>query len=138
MINGNIDSKAYQHVYVIDDKGEEKDITEGGILSCAYFVSSLLLIHKLINSVHATVNSTLKDMTDNGWHEISDLKVGAILLWEPDQEGSGLHRHLGFYVGENMAISNSSTDKIVKIHDINFGDRNRKIEKIFWHDSLST
>lgn len=137
MIEGSVGSKLFQNIYSLNEDGEEINITESGVLSCAYFVSSILLIHNLLKSAHATVDGTIKDMLESGWYEVSELKTGTVILWENDIEGAGLHRHLGFYIGDDRAISNSSEERFPKIHDINFGDKQRKIEKIYWHDNLN-
>ncbi len=124
------------------------DILENGNLSCAFYVSSLLSlfsVFKLLkNPPHSTIAGTIKDMKSSRWYEIRTLKPGAILLWEEkklgDQYAKKGHKHLGFYIGNEEAISNSSKRRMPVRHPFSFGDVNdkkfRKIESIFWHKAL--
>ena len=118
--------------------GSVKDIYDNGRWSCAVLVSSILYLNKFIGDVHASVDSTEKDMLASGWYEIKELKPGAVLFWEHkigDDDGK-MHGHNGFYVGDNMAVSNSS--KVTGFpwkHHYTYNDT-RKIEKIYWHSEL--
>jgi len=122
--------------------GQETDILENGGLSCAVLVSSVLyLCNSLldflkkpcwIDFTHATVTSTVKDLLSNGWQEISDLRPGAVIVWEKQE-----HEHMGFCVSETEAVSNDSQGRgFPWKHDITYGGT-RKIEKIFWHPYLN-
>lgn len=136
LIRNSVGSKSFAELFALVD-GERKNIVDGGGTSCAFFVSSVLANFALVDSGHATVKATVKDMLSNDWKEISELRKGAVLLWEKRvQEGSEPHWHLGFYVGNDEAISNSWKQKSPQKHHYLFGEENRKIEKIFWHDSL--
>lgn len=123
--------KTFKNVYAEVD-GSKKDIVEDGNLSCAEFVCFLLLPFKLITDMHATVSGTVKDLVKNDWLEISELKEGAILVWDKDEKNP--HSHIGFYLGNEKAISNSSEKKESTIHD--FKHNGRKVSKILWHDFL--
>jgi len=135
-IKRSVDSEIWRHVYAEVD-GEKKDIVENGNLSCAIFVSSILKIFDLIESLHTTVNGTIKDLEKSGWQQIAEPKIGAILIWEKvDFSENNFHKHIGFYVGENLAVSNDfKTGKII-LHHFTF-DNQRKMEKIFFHPRLS-
>ena len=128
--------------FYIEKDGEVKDSLEDGNNSCAVLVSSILvLLNNLfhwISGPHATVLSTEKDMRENGWHEIDSVKIGAILIWEKKEGHNGnMHYHIGFYVGDNEAISNSSKDTgFPWKHHYTYNDT-RKIEKIYWHPALN-
>lgn len=112
--------------------GKEVDILEDGGLSCGFFVSSVLYLNKLIGGLHATVRGTEADMLSSGWIEVKDLKSGAVLIWEK-QNG---HAHIGFYAGEDLAISNDSRGKgFPHKHHYTYNDI-RKIEKIYWNANL--
>lgn len=127
----------FRNLYAEID-GKEVDITKDGRLSCAVFVSSILYLHKLIKDVHANVASTEKDMLSFGWKEVKELKPGAVLIWEKKDFGSGgVHGHIGFFVGKEMAISNSSFDKGVPMKHHYTYNGTRKIEKILWHSALN-
>lgn len=123
--------KTFQHIYA-EVGGEKKDIVEDGNLSCAEFVCFLLLPFKLITEMHATVTGTVKDLKNNGWYEITDLKSGAVLVWEKDEKNP--HSHIGFYLGNDQAISNSSEKKESTIHHYKHNDR--EVSSILWHHSL--
>ena len=120
--------------------GKTKNLTKGGELSCAFFVSSILYLFGLIKNIHLGVTKEtedivatglLEDMRKSGWFEISRPKKGCVLLWGK-VEG---HFHVGFYLGNKKAISTSSQKRRVAIHDYKF-KRKRKLEKSFWHKKL--
>jgi hypothetical protein len=137
-IKNSVGTKLFQNFYILENENE-KDVLAGGEISCAIFVSNILHMFpslNLIKSPHLTISSTIKDMQSCGWYEINNLKVGAIILWEGAVfENTGLHKHIGFYIGDDRAISNSDKIKTPTEHDLNF-DKTRKIEKIFWNDNL--
>lgn len=131
----------FRNMYA-EENGKEIDIFENGSNSCAAFVSIILLALELIKHPHATVYSTEKDMLNSGWMEIKDLRPGAVIIWEslPNAkmlgESKPVSRHLGFFVGNNEAISNDShVTGFPKRHSATF-DGTRKIEKIYWHPAL--
>ncbi|KKT82756.1 MAG: hypothetical protein A3B99_02575 [Candidatus Yanofskybacteria bacterium RIFCSPHIGHO2_02_FULL_44_12b] len=127
----------FRNLYAEID-GKEIDILKDGGLSCAFFVSSILYLSKMITDLHANVKSTEKDMIKFGWKEAKEPRPGAVLVWEKKvSSGDGQeHYHIGFYMGNDMAVSNSSRDTgfIAKHHYTYNGTR--KIEKIYWHPSL--
>lgn len=127
----------FRNLYA-DLDGKEVDILNNGRWSCNVFVSSILYLHKLVKDVRANVESTERDMRANGWYEIKDLRLGAVLVWEKklgDDDGK-MHSHNGFYVGGDMAISNDSKGTgFPWKHHITYNGT-RKIEKIYWHPEL--
>lgn len=131
----------FRNFYIVMD-GLEKDALNNGELSCAAFVSSVLFLQNSlleflkkphwIKLTHANVSSTAKDMIENGWQEVSELKPGAVLVWEK-KDG---HEHIGFFMGEDQAIGNNSQNPgSPKKHHYTYNDT-RKIEKILWHPEL--
>jgi hypothetical protein len=132
----------FQNLYASVD-GIEQDINSNGGKSCGLVVSSILYLQKMIKDLHATVESTEKDMLSSGWHEISDLKEGAIIVWErrPGQDEK-MHSHIGFFLGDTFAMSNDSNGiGIPVIHHYTYGTNEdgapkRKIERIYWHPDL--
>ena len=135
VIKNSVDSKMFKHIYVLDDN-QEKDILEDGKLSCAYYVSCILKIFNLIDqetSPHAAVNGLIKNIVNSGWEETKDLKIGNIILWDEKKYPSGkFHSHVGFYLGDDKAISNSGEDGHPIIHHYTYESK-RKIIKIFTH-----
>ena len=133
--------------FFVDKEGEITDSLEDGKNSCAVMVSYILysfnsLLDFLgkkhwIKSIHLTVASTEKDMIENGWHEIDDLKPGAVLIWEKKDGHNGEpHNHIGFFMGGEEAISNDSRGTgFPHRHHFTYNNT-RKIEKILWHPEL--
>ena len=67
-------------------------------------------------------------MLDNNWRVTKDLKPGNVLVWEEKLE----HQHIGFYLGKDKAISNSSEKRLPIIHDYKYNNK-RKIIQILTH-----
>jgi len=131
LIENSIGSKLFRNnYYFIDSKLQSKDILKNGQLSCAFYVSSLLYLTKLISDLHTTVEGTIKDLEKNGWYKIDKPKKGAIVLWDKKNG----HSHIGFYWNKNKAISNSSIKKSPIIHPLNY--QNRKILAFYFHKEL--
>lgn len=132
VIKNSIGSNMFRNNYAKVD-GDKKDIVEDGELSCAFYVSSILIISKLIKGIHATVSGTVRDMMSSGWIEIDEPKIGCVVVWEKIEfENDGIHSHIGFYIGNDKAISNNYKSGQPYEHDYRF----RKIEKILWHPNL--
>lgn len=111
--------------------GEKRDILRRGKLSCAFFVSSILLMFRFLRRPRMTVRSTVAALRKTGWRRIRASRPGAILVWEA-QNG---HRHIGFYVGNQHAVSTSSRRGVVARHHWTFGGK-RNIEAAYWHQRL--
>jgi hypothetical protein len=120
----------FRNLYAEID-GREKDILENGGLSCAVFVSSVLYLHKLIRDLHANVGSTEQDLKKSGWIEIREIKPGAVLVWEKKNG----HKHVGFYLDNETAISNDSLAGYPRKHHFTYNNT-RKIEKMYWHKEI--
>lgn len=136
MIKNSAGTKMFRNFYARVD-GKKTDVMKNGDLSCAFFVSSLLSILGLAETTHGTIESTIKDMKQSGWKSVKKLASGNIIVWEEKKE----HEHIGFYIGNNKALSNSSTKKSPAIHHFTYGVKNskpvRKIEAIYWHKKLN-
>ena len=142
VIKNSVGSKMFRNFYAKVD-GKKSDIMKNGDLSCAWFVSSLLYLFKLIKDAHATVNGTIKDLQQSGWKKIKKPKIGNVIVWEKIDFGNkDFHKHIGFYIGNNKAISTSNSKKGQPIiHHWTYGiKRNkpvRKVKAIFWHKKLN-
>jgi hypothetical protein len=135
VIKNSLGSKLFRNVYAkINNK--KTDITRNGDLSCAFFVSSILVLFKLIKEIHTTIDGTIKDLKDSGWKEIKRPKIGCILVWaEKDFGDNGSHKHIGFYMGRNKAISNNSKKKCPTEHNwVKYDDRDVRL--ILWSQKL--
>jgi hypothetical protein len=122
--------------YVAKVNGVRRDITEDGDKSCAFFVSSVLSIFSLLRGAELTVHRTLKAMKRAGWKEIKKPKKGCVLVWQEKTYGTGNPRkHIGFYIGDGKAISNSSMRRCPTQHDYkSYGGRG--ILTMLWHKDL--
>ncbi len=135
-VTQSVGSKMFQHIYA-NNKGRTVDILKNGELSCAYFVSCVLKIFDLITNPHATVSSTVKDMLQSGWQQIPKPRVGSVLVWNEKTDSKGeSHAHIGFYIGNNIAISNSTKTKTPAKHHWTYNSK-RKVEQILWHKQIA-
>ena len=126
----------FRNVYALVD-GVERDILEDGNLSCAAFVSGVLTLNGLIDRPHAAVGGTIKAMEQAGWVTTDEPRDGAVLSWESiTYDDKRTHGHLGFYIGNNRAISNASNASgIPREHHWTYEEK-RKIQYIWWHPRL--
>ncbi|MFA5736570.1 MAG: hypothetical protein WC893_00140 [Candidatus Paceibacterota bacterium] len=140
VIEASVGTEMFRHLYAKVD-GEEKDILEDGKLSCAFYVSSLLAIFGLIDRLHATVNGTITALEKAGWEKTDDLKPGCVIVWDKPLDNSHNHQHIGFYLGNEMAISNSTEKKIIAKNHYTYGDKDqlsyREILAIYNHSDLN-
>ncbi len=137
LIKNSVGANFWRNLY-FKINGRKQDVLQDGELSCAFFVSGILLILGLIKEIHTTVKKTLVDMESLGWQEIKKPKLGSVLVWE---EKLG-HMHIGFFMGDKIAISNRSSLRKPGRHHLTFGVKKdgspkRKIIKILWHKKLN-
>lgn len=135
VIENSVGSYMFKNLFV-SVNGEKKDATEDGWLSCAFYVSSILYLFKYIKDMHSTVSSTVKDLQESGWREISEPVVGSVIVWKVG-ENTNNHRHIGFYVGDSMAISNDSRKKHPWKGDWKFEGK-RDVEMILWNPKIKS
>lgn len=132
MVKNSVGSKLFRNFYA-KINGKKTDVAREGNLSCAFYVSSILLLFGFIKNIHATVDSTAKDLKKSGWAQIDKPKVGSVLIWEELVSGNGdAHKHIGFFIGNNTAISNSSKLGYPIKHNWNFNAK-RNVEVILWN-----
>lgn len=112
----------FRNVYIQDDQGQKVDVMQNGNLSCAIFVTSILCQFNKIDGRHATVQGTVKALEKYNWtkENINNLEIGDILIWDIPNDKSYIHQHIGFYIGDNLAISNSSENGFPIIHHFTF------------------
>ena len=144
MIENSLETKMFRNFYCLLD-GQEKDILENGRLSCAVFVSSILVLHGLIEgpprAPHAMVKSLVKNMEDSGWQKTSQPCPGAVLVWEPMKSGERVNDHIGFYWKDTRAVSNGTQMNAPMFHHWTYGQKEngdpiRKVTAIYWHNKL--
>ena len=135
VIRNSVGSNMFRNFYAVVD-GRKSDIMRDGGLSSALYVSSILTLFKFINGIHGTIDSTITDLEKSGWAEIRETKVGSVLVWEAIKfHRNGIHkdqRHIGFYVGNNEAVSNNADARTPQKHHFSHGSK-RIIEKIYWN-----
>jgi len=142
VIKNGAGSKMFCNSYAtINNK--KTDILQNGKLSCAFFASSILVLFKLIKEIHGTVDGTIKDLKQSGWKKIEKPIVGSVIVWEKVDFGNqNFHKHIGFYIGNNKAISTNSFKKGRPVihhwtYEIKRNKPIRKVESIFWHKKLN-
>ena len=140
VIKNSVGSSAFRNFYA-QVKGKKVDLMRDGELSCAFFVSSILGSFNLMKAIQITVNRAVRDMEESGWKKLGKPKIGSILVWEPiDQGKRDIHRHIGFYIGKDKAVSNSAKKGYPVVHHWTFGKSRgkpkRKAEAIFYHRKL--
>lgn len=135
MIEQSVGTKMFQNLPALVN-GKKKNIVVKGRIACAFYVSSILLIFKLIKNLHATVDGTVIDLKKSGWEKISKPKRGCIIVWDKDNfEQNEPHKHIGFYLGNNQAISNSSKKRYPVKHHWTY-NKKRKVMLLLGHQKL--
>jgi hypothetical protein len=129
-IKNSVGTKMFQSYFVKKD-GKVLDVLKKGRLSCAVYVSTLLRSFGVIDKLHFTVARTADDLIESGASKIKptlkDLKPGDVLVWVSIQTQGGVHNHIGFYLGNGVAVSNSDKKLMVVKHHYLFKGK-RKIE----------
>lgn len=138
MIHGSVGSNQYRKLFI--DKNEEGllDVIDDGDLACAYFVSAILTLFKLLSDgVHSYVTNTIVDMEKTGWYQTDTPKKGSVIIWGEKLCTDGLlHRHIGFYIGDERAVSTLLSVRSPAIHHYTY-ENTRKIEAIYFHERLT-
>jgi len=139
VIKKSVGSGLFQTVFAEVD-GEKKDITNKGQYSCAVHVSSILLWFGFLKERHTGVAGLISDMASSGWYKIDKPKQGCVISWEKMLKNGEENEHIGFYVGDEIAISNERDAGVPIRHHYTYGERDgkpaRKIEAIYWHPKL--
>ncbi len=141
MIRSSVGSWQYRTLFVEDLHGAV-DVIDNGDLACAFFVSSLLSLFSLIKGgVHTTVDVTVADLHKSGWYESGHLRAGSVIVWAKKLCTDGIqHRHIGFYLDHELAVSNDPKRRSPQAHHYTYGERDdqpiRKIEAVYFHPSL--
>lgn len=130
-IRNSIGSQIFRDVFA-DVNGKRTNVTRHGTLSCASFVSGILTMFGCIQRMHTTVDGMVRDLEHSGWKRIRRPRAGCVLVWE---ERIG-HKHIGFSIGNNKAISNSTARSVPVAHHWTFGTREgkpvRRVTALYW------
>lgn len=125
-IRNSVGTRTFRNLYA-KVRGKHVDIMRDGDLSCAFFVSSILIIFGLIRRVHATVSGTVADLEKSGWKKVRASRAGDVLVWETMKDERGeWHSHIGFSLGNGLAVSNGSAPGVPIRHSATFGTRDGK------------
>lgn len=137
MIKNSIGGRLWRNLYYQKKNGRAADLLQDGNLSCAYYVSSILLHFGLIREFQAEVGETVAAMQEAGWQKIDKPVSGSIIVWKNRYfEKSGTwHKHIGFFLGPGRAVSNSSERRSPAVHHLRY--KGRKVESFFWHPRLA-
>jgi hypothetical protein len=121
MVNNSIGTNMFRNFYA-DFDGTRRDTMQDGEVSGAFFVSSILTIFNAIKKPSSTVESVIANMQEAGWEEVDNPEAGDVLVWEKIVVDGEEYPQIGFYVGEDMAISVSSKMKSPFKHDWKYRD----------------
>lgn len=144
MIENSVGANLFRNLYFYVD-GKSVDVLEDGDLSCAVYVTTILYTFGLIKERHATVNGTIEDIEKSGWYKINEPRKGTLILWgfkKKDDGTPGKHRHVGFYIDENTAISNDSDSRVVWRHHPTYGklpsgETRCDVQAYYWNERLN-
>ncbi len=134
-VRGSIGANTWRHLYV-NIAGQTIDATDNGDKSCAVFVSGILSMFDLIDHGHATVTSTIRQMRQKGWQEvaITDPQPADVIIWDAVKFADGTsHQHIGFYIADQLAISNDSTQGTPQQHAWDFLGQRPIIKLLRWN-----
>lgn len=142
LIEGSLESRQYLRLYVHGHDGAI-DVIGNGRFACAFYTSSILTLTTLISQVHTTVFETIEDMVRSHWFQVDSLEPGAVIVWGPKMCSDGNHhKHIGFYLGDDTAISTDGVTGIPTKHHVTYGTVGgtpvRPIECIYFHKKLQT
>lgn len=140
MVKNSVGAKTWQTIWA-DVDGVKTDVTQGGVKSCAIFVSSILKNFDFIKKTHATVGSTVKDLKESGWASTSKPKAGAIVVYEAIVfEDGEANEHISICIDSSQAVSHSYTKKVPVIHVIEmvYNASPRKITDILYNKDVLT
>lgn len=140
MIRNSVGSRQYQSLFI--EGNPPRDVIENGRFACAYFASAICTLNTItIGGIHTTVVKTIADLVRSGAYLIPEPIPGAIIIWGPKLASDNKpHKHIGFYIGDDAAISTDGVTGIPTEHHFTFGltvnGPVRPIEAIFFHEKL--
>ncbi|MEK7464317.1 MAG: hypothetical protein AAB617_00900 [Patescibacteria group bacterium] len=146
-IKNSVGSKAFQEFYCLVN-GKKLEVLQRGRVSCAFYLTSVLKIFSLVKNIQITIHRALDEMERSGWRRIHKPRVGAIIVWEEIKSDkdknskifASSHKHMGFFVGNNRAVSTSTKKRVPIEHGLVYSGgqkSNRKIIAIYWHPRLN-
>jgi len=143
MIKNACGSVIWRNYYALVN-GKREDMLHNGATSCTFFVSSILKIFNLIKELHLTVKGMEKDLKESEWQIIkvsSKMPVGSVVIWEKKSpvdkilRKRGEHYHIGFYIGDEKAVSLWAYHNFPVIHHWTYNGT-RKIIRVYWNKQI--
>lgn len=122
MIRHSVGSNMFRNLYMSHDGSDSWDAMQDGQLSCAFYVSAVLTLFQLADHVHGLVDRTVDDLERRGWQAVSEPSPGDVIVWKPADEAGELHPHIGFYIGQDQAVSNSTTRQQISQHHYTYNN----------------
>jgi len=144
MVENSIGCKLFNSL-IMKKEGQAVDILDDGDVSCATFTSSILFLNHFLPEQKSTVPGLKKVLSEEVKSEAGRFteipmvdfipEKGDIVFWEEiiGEDGVG-HRHVGFVLNENEAVSTSGIYHSVIKHPLYKKpgtDIDRKIEYVF-------
>ena len=123
MIENSVGSRQYQSLYFFVD-GVSTDILNGGDVSCAVYVSHILMSFKLTSDYRAFSDKVIEDIIKFGWERTDNPHPGCVVYWgkmKHDDGSASKHNHVGFFIDTETAISSTHLTHEVSRHHITFG-----------------
>lgn len=142
-IKRSIGSPMWQEFYA-SVNGKTIEVTRNGNVSCSWYVTAVLKVFSLIETVQITVHRALDEMQQSGWKRIPRPRLGCVVLWaaqpaDPERMKKDkrvyhrLTRHVGFYIGGGQTVTNDGRGtKKPQIKPLSY----RPIEAYYWHRKL--
>lgn len=130
-VRNAVGTNMFRRLYA-DVDGKTKDILEDGDKSCAVFATLMLISLGLCTFVHSTVEGAIRDIESFGWKPIRSPQPGCVVIWRVIDAPGKEHLHIGFYVGNGQAISNSSKERSPQYHPL----KAHRIHSSYWHPML--
>ncbi|GEM_PF-308053 len=124
--------------------GKKEDIVHNGATSCALFVTSILKIFDLIKELHLTVKGVEKDLKEFNWKKIkvsSKMPEGSVIIWNKqlpadiELRKKEKHYHIGFYIGDEKAVSLWAYHNFPVIHHWTYYGA-RRIIRAYWNPKI--
>ena len=131
VIKNSVGTEMFRNWYCTVD-GVKTEVLGDGNLSCPLYLTGVLKIFDLVHETQITVHRALKEMETSGWKEITKPQLGAVIVWGEKLGETGIHKHMGFYLGENLAVSTNDKAKKVITHPLDY----RPILNYLWHPKL--
>jgi len=122
-INGSEGTEMFRQVYALQE-GETIDITQDGMLSCAVYVSGVLVMTPCLDQMAATVASLESCLKRCGWQATEVPSPGSVFIWAKAlQADGGEHEHAGFVLDARWGMSHSDSERIPVKHKLLSADR---------------